>query len=67
MDGILEVQLYMREVKETSFRTYKLHADNGITTLDTVATLQPETSMLHLTLLLVDFPVFLFPGRIPSR
>jgi len=44
MDGVLEVQLYVRQVRPESFRLYTLVADNGVTSATASVAMTSSTS-----------------------
>jgi len=44
LDGVLEVQLYVRQVRPESFRRYTLVADNGVTSATASAAMVSSTS-----------------------
>ena len=44
---MLEVQLYVKEVRAESFRQYTLVADNGVASATAVAAMLPSTSVQY--------------------
>jgi len=45
LDGVLEVQLYVRQVRSESFRQYTLVADNGVASATASVSMVPSTSL----------------------